>query len=182
MIHTDQRTNFESNLFKEICKLLGIAKIRTSPYHPQCAGQVERMNRTLVKLLLLNVPNQTDNWDLYLGLTLIAYRSAVQLSTGFTPYDLLYGKEMRLPLDILYRPPNQDLSRTQYAQEIRRVLERDYDTVRSKLKLSHKRHKDYYDRRTRRERFKPGDSVWFWSQAVKKGVAPKFHEPWTGPY
>ena len=113
VIHTDQGTNFESNLFKEICKLLGIAKTRTSPYHPQCDGQVERMNRTLVELLSLNVPNPTDNWDLELGLTLMAYRSTVQSSTGFTPYFLLYGKEMRLPLDIVYRPSSQDLSRTQ---------------------------------------------------------------------
>ena len=89
---------------------------------------------------------------------------------------------MRLPLDIIYRPPTHDLSRTQYAQEIYRVLERAYDTARSKLQLSHERQNDYYDRRTRGERFKPGDSVLFWSPAVKKGVAPKFHEPWTGLY
>ena len=92
VIHTDQGTNFESNLFKEICKLLGMTKTRTSPYHPQCDGQVKRMNRTNVELLSLNVPNPTDNWDLDLGLTLMAYRSAVQSSTGFTPYFLLYGK------------------------------------------------------------------------------------------
>ena len=61
VIHTDQGTNFESNLFKEICKLLGITKTRTIPYHQQCNAQVERMNRTLVELLSLNVPNTTDN-------------------------------------------------------------------------------------------------------------------------
>ena len=61
-------------------------------------------------------------------------------------------------------------------------MERDYDTERSKLQLAHKRQKDYYDRRTWGERFKPGDSVWLWSPAVKKGIAPKFYEPWTGPY
>ena len=55
VIHTDKGTNFESNLFKEICKLLGIAKTRTSPYHPQCDGQVERINRTIIELLKLNV-------------------------------------------------------------------------------------------------------------------------------
>ena len=95
---------------------------------------------------------------------------------------MLYGKEVRLPLDIIYRPPSQDLSRTQYAQDIRRALERAYDTARSKLQLSHERQEDYYDRQTRGERFKPGDSVWLWSPAVKKGIAPKFHEPWTGPF
>ena len=64
LIHTDQGTNFESNLFKEICKLLRISKTRTSPFYPQCDGQVERINRTIVELLLLNVPNLTtiESW------------------------------------------------------------------------------------------------------------------------
>ena len=59
VIHTDQGTNFESNLIKELCKMLGIAITRTSPYHPQCDGQVERMNRTIIELLKLNVANPT---------------------------------------------------------------------------------------------------------------------------
>ena len=61
MMHTDQETKFESNLYKQICKLLGIAKPRTSPYHRQCDGKVKRINYTLVKRLSLNVPNQTSN-------------------------------------------------------------------------------------------------------------------------
>ena len=44
VIHTDQGSKFESNLFKEFCKFFNIAKTRTSPYHPQCDDQVERMN------------------------------------------------------------------------------------------------------------------------------------------
>ena len=51
VLHTDQQTNFESNFFKELCKMLNITKICTTPYHPQCDGQVKRMNRTLIDLL-----------------------------------------------------------------------------------------------------------------------------------
>ena len=182
VIHTDQGTNFESNLFKELCKTLGIAKTRTTPYHPQCDGQVERMNRTIVELLKLNVDKPTENWDLELGLTLIAYRSAVQSSTGYTPFFLLYGREMRLPLDIIYRPPNQDKCHSEYVQSVRSTLETSYETARERLNLAHNRQKDYYDRKTHGLRFKPGDSVWLWSPVVEKGVAPKFHVPWTGPY
>ena len=63
------------------------------------------MNRTLIELLALNVTNPTENYDLNLGLVLIAYRSAVQSSTGFTPHFILFGRKMRLPLDVMYRPP-----------------------------------------------------------------------------
>ena len=61
IIHTDQCANFELNMFKELFQLLNIRKTRTSPYHPQCDGQVERMNRTLIELLALNVANPTAN-------------------------------------------------------------------------------------------------------------------------
>lgn len=85
---------------KELYKVLGIDKTRTMPYHPQCDGQVEQINRVIIELLSLNVNNPTDNWDFELGLTLMAYRSAVQTSTGFTPHSLLFGREMRFPLNI----------------------------------------------------------------------------------
>ena len=77
IIHTDQGANFESNIFKELFQLLNIKKTRTSLYNPQCVYQVERMNRNLIELLALNVADPTKNWDLNLGIVLIAYRSAV---------------------------------------------------------------------------------------------------------
>ena len=61
IIHTDQGANFESNMLKKLFQLLNSKKTRTSPYHPQCDGQVERMNRKLIELLALNVANPTEN-------------------------------------------------------------------------------------------------------------------------
>ena len=93
-VHNDQGANFESTLMKELCKVLGISKTRTTPYHPQCDEQVERMNRVITELLSLKVHNTTENWDLQLGRTLMANQSAVQTSTGFTPHYLLFGRKM----------------------------------------------------------------------------------------
>ena len=53
VIHTDQGTNFESKLIAELCKLYDIKKTRTTPYHPQSDGLVERLNRTLVDTIAL---------------------------------------------------------------------------------------------------------------------------------
>ena len=77
ILHTDQGTNFESNLCKELCKMLGISKTRTSPYHPQYDGQVKRINRTIIELLVLNTANPKDTRGINLGLALMVYRSAV---------------------------------------------------------------------------------------------------------
>ena len=60
ILHTDQGTKFESNLFTELCKMLGILKMRTSLYHPQCDGQVKRMNRTIIELIVLKTTNSRD--------------------------------------------------------------------------------------------------------------------------
>ena len=61
VLHTDQGAHFESNLFKEFCQMLNIKKARTTPYHPQCDGQVERINRTIIDLLKLNIRDATNN-------------------------------------------------------------------------------------------------------------------------
>ena len=148
--------------------MLGISKTRTSPYHPHCDGHVEHMNRTVIELLVLNTANPTETWDQNLGLALMAYRSAVQTSTGCKPHFLMYGREMRLPIDIIYRPPHCEISRSQYALEIRDALENAYKTARVKLHLAHERQKDYYDRRTQGTRYSVGDSVLLWSPLPKR--------------
>ena len=75
-----------------------------------------------------------------------------------------------------------DQSRTEYAINVRKKLDQAYDVARDHLQLAHKRQKNYYDRRTRGKRFKQGESVWLHTPVLEKGVAPKFHEPWTRPF
>ena len=112
----------------------------------------------------------------------MAYRSAVEASTSYTLYFLLYGREMRLPLDVIYRPSERDQSPTDYAIEVCKTLDQAYEVARDHLQLTHKRQKNYFDRRTRGKRFIQGESVWLHTPVLVKGVAPKFHEPWTGPF
>ena len=118
IINTDEGANFKLHMFNELFQLLNIKKPRTSPYHLQCDGQVERMNRTLIELLALNVANFIENWDLNLGRVLIAYRSAVQSSTKFTSHFMLFGREMRLPLDVMSRLLEGSHTRFDYLNEV----------------------------------------------------------------
>ena len=89
-LHTDQGAQFKSNLFKSLCTMLDIHKTRTTPYHPQSDGLIERFNRTLERILATTI-NDHQDWDLYLQRALLAYRMSVNDTTSFTPHRLMFG-------------------------------------------------------------------------------------------
>ena len=99
-LHTDQGREFESKLFTELCHLLEIRKTRTTPYHPQSDGMVERNNRTIKDILSMLVNGSHDDWDVWLPHALLAYRTAVHSSTGFSPHKILLGRQARIPVDM----------------------------------------------------------------------------------
>ena len=97
-ILTDQGTNFMSQLLSEAYRLLKIKPIRTTPYHPQTDGLVERFNGTLKAMLKKAASEDGRDWDRLLPYLLFAYREVPQASTGFSPFELLYGHNVRGPL------------------------------------------------------------------------------------
>ena len=100
-LHTDQDPQFQSRLMKSVCRLLDITKTRTTAYHPQSDGMIERYNRTLQKMLSSCVDDHQE-WDLHLQRTMFAYRTSVHSSTSNSPSLLMFGRELVLPLDILH--------------------------------------------------------------------------------
>ncbi len=82
-------------------RLLQVQPIRTSPYHPQTDGLVERFNQTLKAMLTRAATEEGRDWDKLIPYLLFAYREVPQASTGFSPFELLYGRAVRGPLDIL---------------------------------------------------------------------------------
>ena len=82
--------------------MLGIKKTRTIPYHPQSDGIVERFNRTLLNMLSIAVGEEEMSWDLQLPLLLLAYRTSFHDTTGTSPFELMYGREVRLPEDVMF--------------------------------------------------------------------------------
>ncbi len=82
-ILTDQGSNFTSQLLAEVYKLLHAKALRTSPYHPQTDGLVERFNKTLKEMLCKTATEEGKDWDKLLPFVLFAYREVPQESTGF---------------------------------------------------------------------------------------------------
>ena len=99
-LHSDRGTHFQAALFAELCSIFGTDKTRTTPYRPQANGKCERFNRTLVAMLRRAVQKKPFDLEPLPATVLQAYRSTISEATGFTPYPLVFVREMRLPVDI----------------------------------------------------------------------------------
>lgn len=184
-LHSDQGRNFESRVFKECCDLLGVRKTRTTALHPESDGMVERFNRTLGQELAKCCRSGQGDWDLNLPYLLMAYRSAEHETTGYTPAHLMFGRELRLPVDLMFeRPPDGDVkvTATEYATTLRDRLAMAHQRVRERIKVSSEAMKLRYDARASGETMEPGDKVWLYNPQRKKGLSPKLMSPWEGPY
>ena len=100
-ILSDQGSQFTSSMMKEISRLLSVKQLVTTPYHPIANGLCEKFNGTLKQILKKLCQENPKDWDRYLNAALFAYREAPQESTGYAPFELLYGRTVRGPLQIL---------------------------------------------------------------------------------
>lgn len=97
---TDQGTSFMSRVTRELCALLQVKQVRTSVYHPQTDGLVERFKKTLKAMLRKAIDKDGRNWDQLLPYLLFAVREVPQASTGFSSFELLYSHRPRGLLDL----------------------------------------------------------------------------------
>ncbi|GFV07696.1 retrovirus-related Pol polyprotein from transposon 412 [Trichonephila clavipes] len=182
-LHSDQGRNFVSAVLKGVCELLGIDKTKTTPLHPQSDGMVERFNRTILNNLSLMVSKNQQDWDQKVPLFLLAYRSAVHETTGYSPSQMLFGRDLRLPCDLLFgRPPDTTSSPEEYVQNLQARFEDVHNLARERINLRTEKMKTRYDTKATGHQFKEGDKVWFYNPTRRKGLSPKLQSHWDGPY
>ena len=174
-LHSDQGTNFESAVFQEMCSLLGINKTRTTPLHPESDGMVERYNRTLKTQLSLFVAEHQKDWDKYVPLLLIAYRTATHASTHFTPARLMIVGEIRTPTDLFYERPDPEVveSYSTYVRELQENLQVTHEFARKYIEQSFESMRKRYDVNSAACIFNEGDQVWLYNPGKKKGRSGK---------
>ena len=98
-LHSDQGSNLNAEVNQRLCQLLGIERSRTTAYHPQGNGQVERFNRTVEAILAKMVGEHQDDWDKHLQKAVFAYRTSLHESTGYSPYFVNFGRSPVLPVE-----------------------------------------------------------------------------------
>ncbi|BHF85374.1 hypothetical protein SprV_1002853800 [Sparganum proliferum] len=182
-LHSDRGSSFESSVVHELCKVLKIKKTRTTAYHPQGNGQVERTNRTLINLLRAFVDrNSASTWDEALPACMLAYRSTVNATTQHTPFFLTCGREMQLPED-LHLPPIHPVENVDtYASRMKKALRIASEEARLHLQEGQRRQKAFYDRLAHGTPYQGGEIVWMRNFAPSPGVPQKFNPAWIGPY
>lgn len=186
-ILTDQGANFESELFRELCKRLNIDKIRTTAYRPQTNGNIERFHATMHGMFAKWVSDNQRDWDQKLAAIAFAYNTSQQESTQFTPFFLQYGREARIPADLVYGlPPDANhqtnTSLPEFVLQQRDTLHDAFALARQHLGASAERRKRQYDMRTRPREFHVGTWVWCLVPRLRSGRYRKWQSPYHGPF
>ena len=159
---SDQGTEFCGKVIAAMCSLLGIEKIRTTPYHPQTNGSAERVHQTLQRMIGKLDPEKRQKWPAHIRSILTAYNSTRSMVTGYSPYYLMFGRRPWLPIDLLFLMHRmQTLTSTidEYVPSL-------YDRLQKSLVIAQdcaikeaQRQKRLYDHKVGAVELRPGDNV-----------------------
>jgi len=187
-IVTDQGAQFTSKLVQEIAEKYKIKHRKSTPYHPQANGQVESTNKTLEGIITKTVQMHRKDWSAKLTEALWAYRITWKNSTGFSPYQLVYGKQVLLPIEFqihtfkLAADLGMDLSE---AQKERLLQLNQLDEIRQAAiehnTLIQQQRAQWHDKFIKKKQFHVGDWALLFDSKFKDFKA-KFTTHWLGPY
>lgn len=181
---SDNGTQFTAGVMREAARLVGIKQFYTTPYHPMANGACERFNGTLKQMLRRMCQEKPQDWDRYLPALLFSYREVPHESTGYSPFELMYGRVVRGPMTILRElwteeiPVEEVKTTYQYVLDLRDRLESTCEVARSVLEKASLRYKKHFDVRARDRRFETGDKVLL----LLPTSSNKLQMQWQGPF
>jgi hypothetical protein len=187
-IVTDHGAHFKNQMMSELHVKLGFRHENSSPYYPQANGQVEAINKVLKTMIQRMVGENKTSWHLQLFSALWAYRTSAKTSTGFTPFQLVYGIEAVLPIEceIPSLKLKVELLPHTSAEEERFLYLSKLDETRRDAALINEAHqkriKSQYDKSVQPRAFAEGDLVLVYDQAHDKLGTGKLEPMWHGPY
>ena len=184
-ILSDKGTQFTSALMEQFQELCGCKGISTSPYHPQANGNVERFHSTLKQMLRKVVQDQPKQWHRFLPALLFAVREIPSESTGYSPFELMMGREVRGPIQLLCDVWTENEHTTDamkpvynYVFELKSRIRDACDKAMETSAKQSKKNKELFDRRSRVRKFKIGDEVLI----LLPSSSNKLLSEWQGPF
>ena len=159
---SDQGKAFTGHIITHVCELYGVQKLRTSPYHAQTNGQVERMNQTIIHMIGKLEEDKKACWSKQLPELLLAYNATRSAVTGYSPYYLLFGRRPMIPVDYLFPTlrdsPHQTKMEVSVAAMQKRLKEA-FAVARHLTSEEVAKQCRYYDRKAGAVALQPGDIV-----------------------
>ncbi len=184
-MHSDNAPEFRGHVITLHKKMLSMKSTFTMTYMPQSNGLCECVNQTMLNIIKCTVRDERNTRDKSLDLAMIAYQATSQTSTGFTPNMLVTGKEINMPVDLIYGTLNRRIHLKNYecfcsyVGELRKLLVNAYFRTRKCLGDAAVRQKMYYERDTTPHHFKKGDLVIYWH---KPTAMQTLSIGWTSPF
>ncbi|XP_069972952.1 uncharacterized protein [Penaeus vannamei] len=183
-ILSDRGSQFKSDLMSEIHRLLSVKALYTSPYHASCNGAVERLNWVLKSMIKNLCADHPRAWDRFIPAALFAFREIPNDSLKFSPFELLYGRQVRGPLTILHElwtnnSTDSEVKTTyQYVLDLRSRLEETARLAAEQAEISSRNYKAYYDLKAEPRKLNSGDDV----LVLLPSSSNKLVMQWLGPY
>ncbi|CAF5201405.1 unnamed protein product, partial [Rotaria magnacalcarata] len=170
---TDQGTHFNNNLMSALQHLLGYNHILSTPYHPQTNGVVERFNASMVVQISKLQQKHHNNWDDYLDAVVFAYNSSKHKTTQYSPFELLFGRPPKLPID---SPPRyyQFDRPSNYFVHLQKILQVYHQQAKLNIMNQQRYHKKYYDYNRRDPHYNVGDRVFTKLFAARGKLDPRY--------
>ena len=173
-IQTDQGSQFMSQIMTSFAALFKIRQYRSTAYHPQFLGALERSHHTFVEYLRNYC--ERSNWDQWLPYALFSFNTSVHESTGMTPHEIVFGRKVRFPTEFA----DENVPRT-YIELVDDILNRIVETEAlavARLEAAKRRCKKYYDRKINERNFEPDQYVY----VLVDVRSDKFENHYTGPF
>ena len=183
-IQSDNGSQFTSEMMKEFQKLLSIKGVYISPYHSQANGVVERFHGTIKPMLRKIIAAQPRQWHRYLPALLFAVRELPNASTGFAPFELLFGRKPRGPIDLLANTWSggeeavEAKTAYQYVVDLKNHIYETCKIAHDAVDEARKTQKMYHDKKSMPRKFVVGDQVLL----LLPTTANKLQMQWKGPY
>ena len=181
LLVTDQGAQFVGSVMTTLCANLHIEKIKTTPYHPEGNGVVERMHGTL-GAMLTKAASEGQDWVGQIPFALFALRAAPNKDTAFSPFELVYGRQIRTPLDIIHQGWAQldfeELDTSEWAEWLVERLQHWHSIMKERGDKASKVRKKGFDRKCLDRKLEEGDMV----LCRIPGMTAKLEESWRGPY
>ena len=181
-LQCDQGTPFTSVLTTNFLQKFNIRIVHSSVYHPQ-SNPVERFHRTLKRILSVTSCESGSKWEEKLPMALFTVRTMIHETTGFTPSELVFGKNLRTPETLVYEQligessNPKEISVNEYIFDLHQRLARCQELAISNATDARAKRKVWYDKHTKNRMFKPGDRVLI----LKPKKLNKLMAKWQGP-